>query len=110
GVTHGYVPRPGMTGCTHTTGTNGPTVTVNFTCTAQGAGTLTLLQGYVLKNGYELNSISFGQLGGGSIVPLSLPKAGSTAAAMTFSIAGGPGSAPVVFATAEVVGPAGQNP
>jgi hypothetical protein len=110
GVTHGYVPRPGMTGCTHTTGTNGPSITVNFTCTAQGAGTLTLLDGYTLKNGYALNSISFGQLGGGSVVPLSLPKAGGTAATMTFSTGGSPGQAPVVFATLEVVGPVGQNP
>jgi hypothetical protein len=109
GAVHEYKPRTGMTGCTMAAAPTGPTLTVNMTCTAQGAGDLLLFKGGKLKNGFKLNAISVGSLGG-TVATRRLPLAGGDSLEMGISVGGSQGNAPVVFVAIDVFGPAGQSP
>jgi hypothetical protein len=110
GLVHEYVPRASMPGCSKTESVSGPTISINFTCTAMGTGELTLFKGYTLNGGYKVNTASVGSLGGGTVQILTMPAAGSAEPAMSVSINGNVGAAPLVFATLDVVGPSNQSP
>jgi hypothetical protein len=111
GATHLYTPRTGMTGCTMTSAPQGTgALSVNMTCTAAGAGEVELFKNFTLKQGWKVNGVVVGSLGGGTVVNHHIPLAGGTDPRLSIGITGQSGQAPVLFVRVELVGPVNTSP
>ncbi|HEX2731416.1 MAG TPA: hypothetical protein VHM70_07425 [Polyangiaceae bacterium] len=111
GANHSYTPRSGMTGCSMAAapvGTN--SLAVNMTCTAAAQGEVELFKNFSLRNGWKVNGVAVGGLGGGSVEYHRLPNAGSSEPYASIGIKGAPGSMPLFFVNVELYGPAGSSP
>jgi hypothetical protein len=111
GATHLYTPRAGMTGCTMAQAPQGTNaLSVNMTCTTAGAGEVELFKTFTLKQGWKVNGVAVGSLGGGTVVNRHIPLAGSNDPRVSIGITGGPGQSPVLFVRVELVGPVNTSP